>query len=222
MERALFTYEDTTVMSTDVMVLDPPHFLNDRVIGFYFDYLTKEIVKNDKIFFINPSTVFLLSFLEDPEEVKEALGALDLASRELIFIPINNNSDVSKAGGSHWSTLIYHRKSNCLYYMDSAGSYNLLAARRTAEKLTAVLIVKSKPGFNIINTPQQMNGYDCGGFVLSICEEIGVWAKDLLESGEIAAKSIEQIVAATVNPKQVQNKRQEIKQLILEMAKAHK
>jgi hypothetical protein len=38
----------------------------------------------------------------DPEEVKEALGALDLASRELIFIPINNNSDVSKAGGSHW------------------------------------------------------------------------------------------------------------------------
>lgn len=39
MERALFTYEDTTVMSTDVMLLDPPHFLNDRVIGFYFEYV---------------------------------------------------------------------------------------------------------------------------------------------------------------------------------------
>ncbi len=39
METPLFTYDDTTVMSTDVELLDPPHFLNDRVISFYFEYV---------------------------------------------------------------------------------------------------------------------------------------------------------------------------------------
>ena len=107
--------------------------------------------------------------------------------------------------------------------MDSAGSYNLQAAKRTAQKLTAVLIVKSKPSFNILTTPQQPNGYDCGGFVLSICEEIGIWAKDIVMNQDpITGKDIEQIITIKVNPNQVQNKHQAIKQLILEMAKTRK
>jgi Ulp1 family protease len=104
--------------------------------------------------------------------------------------------------------------------LDSAGSYNLQAAKRTAEKLTAVLIVKSKPTFTIIKTPQQPNGYDCGGYVLSICESVGVWAKE--DSDQIQAKTIEQLVNEKVQHKQVENKRQDIKRLIIEMAKSHK
>ncbi len=108
--------------------------------------------------------------------------------------------------------------------MDSAGSYNLQAAKRTAQKLTAVLVVKSQPSFSILSTPQQPNGYDCGGFVLAISEEIGVWAKDLVAKQDpiITGKDIEHIVAAKVSPNQVQNKRQDIKRLILDMAKTHK
>lgn len=39
---------------------------------------------------------------DDSASLAEMLAPLNLQSRELVCMPINNNNEISKAGGSHW------------------------------------------------------------------------------------------------------------------------
>jgi hypothetical protein len=38
-EEAIVTYVDTTIFQSDLDVLDPGCWLNDKIIGFYFEYV---------------------------------------------------------------------------------------------------------------------------------------------------------------------------------------
>jgi hypothetical protein len=40
--------------------------------------------------------------LDDASVLADMLEPLKLKTREIVCMPINNNSDVGKAGGSHW------------------------------------------------------------------------------------------------------------------------
>jgi sentrin-specific protease 8 len=163
---------------------------------FVFSFLTTEKIKSNKVLFMNPSTMILLAFIEDPHELAEALSDLQLSKRDLVFIPINNNSDVTQAGGSHWSLLIFERHHNTFYYLDSAHEMNRLPASHTAAKLVPLLhpeLVNPKKNhsskglfhfgsphvgddkqtrFHIVNSPQQDNGYDCGVYTIASAELI--------------------------------------------------
>lgn len=151
-DPAILTYENTTLFLSDLKLIDPPHFLNDRLLGFYFEYffvkknlnmvsicffncsdsfLEKEVINDSNILFLNPSTAFLLAFLESTynpnsnsqfmflereriillhsilgeDEIKETLASLQMHSRLAIIIPVNDNENVTRAGGSHWFSL---------------------------------------------------------------------------------------------------------------------
>lgn len=155
-------------------------------------FLMTEKIKSNKILFVNPSTMILLAFIEDPGELAEALSALELSKKDLIFIPINNNSDATQSGGSHWSLLVFDRHHNTFYYFDSAHEMNRVPAAHTAAKLIPLIHPElvsgkkqhhgwfnlgghhsdEKPKFHIANAPQQENGYDCGVFTVAIAELI--------------------------------------------------
>jgi hypothetical protein len=76
--------------------------------------LTFEQFKDAKEFaFVHPSTMFMVSFLEsikkhiayeyaDFDDLKQSLKALDLESKNMIFMPINDNQSIDNGGGSHW------------------------------------------------------------------------------------------------------------------------
>lgn len=84
-------------------------------------HLTFEVFKDKKeeIAFVHPSTMFMVNFLEsklpllhlhfqlskahkDEAELREAVKQLKLESKQLVFMPINDNSSIERAGGSHW------------------------------------------------------------------------------------------------------------------------
>lgn len=58
---------------------------------------------------------------------------------ELIFVPVNNNTDATQAGGTHWSLLVYDAAECAFFAFDSASGMNLHVAQRTAAALAPLL-----------------------------------------------------------------------------------
>jgi sentrin-specific protease 8 len=99
---------------------------------------------------------------------------MDLHSAALVFIPVNDCTNIDSGGGSHWSLIVFSRIYSKFMYFDSAGRYNLLAAQNTVQKISKVLMPKTVDGdevdMEVISTPQQKNGSDCGVFTCAIAE----------------------------------------------------
>ena len=64
------------------------------------------IEKNYSIFSFSPEVSQFLK-LVDNQEVSCFVEPLDLISKEVIILAVNNASDPSQPGGSHWSLLVY-------------------------------------------------------------------------------------------------------------------
>jgi sentrin-specific protease 8 len=119
--------------------------------------------------------MFLVRMAESSQMLQEVLAPLSLASRDYIFMPINNNQDWTQVGGTHWSLLVFDRPAGVFRYYDSYGRMNERFARETARRLLPVLYPSQKqqqPVFLVERTPQQQNSADCGVFVLAITEAL--------------------------------------------------
>eukprot|EP01129_Flabellula_baltica_P017082 TRINITY_DN9360_c0_g1_i1.p1 TRINITY_DN9360_c0_g1~~TRINITY_DN9360_c0_g1_i1.p1 ORF type:complete len:217 (+),score=42.34 TRINITY_DN9360_c0_g1_i1:38-688(+) len=163
----ILTYKDTTLYQKDLDILySNKTWLNDRLIGFYYDYL--DTIKSENVIFVNPSTMMLLAYFNDVEELCMFLSPLGLDAYEVVVIPVND-SEGSTAGGSHWSLLVYRKSVDQFYAFDSYYTEVNSNAMRAARKLKVILRSRSE-GIKVIDTPKQRNGSSCGLFVLAISE----------------------------------------------------
>jgi sentrin-specific protease 8 len=106
---------------------------------------------------------FLLMKEPDMRQVCAALPDFQRVTH--IFLPINDNRNVSVAeGGSHWSLLLVSVLDNVAFHYDSLGGANYQEANYCTKKLVQVL---NRPlrFINLEDCPQQENGSDCGVFV---------------------------------------------------------
>lgn len=125
-------------------------------------YLTQVKLKEhaEKLLFIDPSAMFMINFSQDADEIREAMAPLEMEKRELIFMPINDNDNIERAGGTHWymlamrlrhftwclmipihrSLLVYSRKEDKFRYYDSFSTQLIVprAAKRTAKMVLTV------------------------------------------------------------------------------------
>ena len=88
------------------------------------------------------------------------------------FIPVSDNVDPTKAGGSHWSLLLVGVSEKTLWYLDSLPSTapdKAADCRYYAKAMTQVF------GFNFelscVPVPKQANGSDCG---IHVCMETDI------------------------------------------------
>ncbi|CAN6445406.1 unnamed protein product [Victoria cruziana] len=171
LDDKILSYNDVVLRRSDLDILKGPCFINDRIVEFYFSYLSSTSFSSD-VLLVLPSISFWISSCLVPEDVKDVIAPLRLQDRKLIIFPVNNNEDVTVAeGGTHWSLLSYCRTCNLFEHYDSFGSSN----RRHAMKLyKGIRHLVGAPAivtnFRDCNTPQQMNGYDCGLYMLAIAE----------------------------------------------------
>lgn len=106
----------------------------------------------------------------DDADVAGVAADLQLSSKELILIPLNNSRDdgsfsTPSASGTHWSTLAYEKTSNTFYSFDSlTQGFTLETAKRFAKKLGMHLESRNgaAPTITVAETPAQRNMYDCG------------------------------------------------------------
>lgn len=79
-----------------------------------------------------------------------------------------------KAGGTHWTLLVWHAKTGAFYYYDSLNDHEATAARKTAHAMSASLGARIPINFTCVKVTQQNNNYDCGMHVLAIAHQIGL------------------------------------------------
>uniref|UniRef100_A0AAQ4QQM6 SUMO peptidase family member, NEDD8 specific n=1 Tax=Gasterosteus aculeatus aculeatus TaxID=481459 RepID=A0AAQ4QQM6_GASAC len=173
MDPVVLSYQDSLLRRSDLSLLEGPYWLNDQVIGFAFEYFASERfrVLGEAATFVSPEVAQFIKCASCSNELALFLEPLDLASRQWVFLAVNDNSDQS-AGGSHWSLLVYHRSSNHFAHYDSQSGGNSLHARRVAVNLEPFLGAGRKAPFVEEPCPSQKNSYDCGMYVICIAEAL--------------------------------------------------
>ncbi|XAR60484.1 Ulp1 peptidase [Bertholletia excelsa] len=178
-DEKILNYKDVVLRRSDLDILSGPYFLNDRIIEFYFSYLSSCYPSED-ILLVPPSIAFWIANCPDTESLKDFLEPLNLSYKNLAIFPVNNNTDVTDAeGGSHWSLLAFERRTNTFVHHDSFGGLNSGHAKRLYRALLGHMGIFNTAStckyVECPSTPQQVNGYDCGLYVAAIAKAVCGW-----------------------------------------------
>lgn len=164
--RIVLNFHNSLLRESDVNLLMGPHWLNDQIISFYLEYLEKNVFQNTRgLLFISPEVVQCLKFV-GRDEMSIFLEPLNATGKSFIFMPLNDNNEV-RAGGNHWSLLVFSRPELTFFYYDSLSqsSISLRSLRPFLLELSAAI---DCPNFDINqgDCVKQNNSYDCGIHVL--------------------------------------------------------
>ncbi|CAI5980563.1 unnamed protein product [Closterium sp. NIES-64] len=263
MDAKVLSFGDVLLRECDVATLESSQWLNDKIIEFYFEYLSRTLLaasdpsasaagagaaagtasssaggesssngaggaagaaaggegNNSAVLLVGPSVSFWLNICPSDDDVTETMAPLGVENKELIALAVNDNNDPTLAeAGSHWSLLLFIRSRRLFLHFDSAGSHNLEAAKGLAEKLQALLgVTVTDDTFQSASTPQQLNGYDCGVYVLAIAKALCETASAAPE-GKASAEELEGS-AKGVDAAAVTKLRGDVKQLIQHLGK---
>lgn len=171
-DKMILQYHDASVYRADLNNLQEDEWLSDNNLCFAYEYLEHTTLRQfnksrpEMIQLFKPSIAYLLLHAPDIESVRSALPPAQKA--RFLFLPLNDNPDVeSSEGGTHWSLMVvsvYDRRA--LYYDSLYLGFITTAAKQMASQLSTLL------GFPLtvdaVNTPQQMNGSDCGIIVAEL------------------------------------------------------
>ena len=201
----MLAYKQSTVYVSDYRTLNDRTWLNDTIIGFAYDILANKIYHDspkNSLLFVHPTTVNVIKFENDEEDLVPLIVDAGLQTFDYIFLPINNSQSIMSGSGSHWALMLYQRHNNTFYYLDSAGTYNLLYAKKIANKIYPYIHPKQKKdkgdekveedatndkdidymkvlnNFVKLQVPQQENSYDCGMFVVEYSRFVGKYYMD--------------------------------------------
>ncbi|EXC33239.1 NEDD8-specific protease 1 [Morus notabilis] len=181
-DEKVLSYNDVVLRRSDLDILSGPYFLNDRIIEFYFSYLSSCYPSED-VLLVPPSISFWIMSCPVIESLKDFVEPLHLPDRKLVLFPTNDNDDVSQAeGGSHWSLLAYERNSNMFVHHDSHRGMNKRHAKQLYNAVKGFMSdtdsVSAAKFLECADSPQQTNGCDCGLYVTAISRVICLWHGD--------------------------------------------
>ncbi|XP_003702376.2 sentrin-specific protease 8 [Megachile rotundata] len=184
-DKVVLSYYDCLLRASDVALLQGTHWLNDVIIGFYFEYLDQKFNKNGKkeFYFISPELTQLLK-MSDPSQYEIFLDPTNVSECKCIIFPLNNCDRKDAAGGSHWSLLVFSKHDKKCYHYDSSRGYNSSVASQFATNVMNSVLDKDVPNKKFVEAdcPQQDNGYDCGIYVLCVTDVI---IKHVLQTGKV-------------------------------------
>lgn len=164
-EKSYLSYYDVLLTVEDVKALKND-WLTDNNIAFWEEYLERETLPRypqARIILLRPSMTFLLMKEPDMRHVRSALPDFNKVTH--VFLPINDNRNVSMAeGGSHWSLLLVSVIDGIAFHYDSLGGANYSEANVATRKLSEI-VGRQLRFINLEDSPQQENGSDCGVFV---------------------------------------------------------
>lgn len=173
MDEKVLDYQDILLRREDVELLDGPFWLNDQLIGFYFQYLPGDKYPNVRgdVTLISGTVSFLLSHASENDACL-TIEKLGISGNKAALFAVNNNPHVhSPNGGSHWSLLLYLVSKQQFYHFDSLGNTN----HESAKRLTNVVekgVRQEGMEFVEAKVPQQEDGWMCGYYTLQIADTV--------------------------------------------------
>ncbi|XP_034654758.1 sentrin-specific protease 8 isoform X1 [Drosophila subobscura] len=164
------SFHDSCLRMSDVQLLRGPHWLNDQIISFYYEYLTHvKYKKNNDITFIAPEVTQCMKYMDD-QELEQLMDQNNGTKKPFIFFAMNDNRSF-EAGGTHWSLLVFSRPEKTFYHFDSYGNNNTSNSVELMNKVKETMDVRSAK-FRPMRCLQQANGYDCGIHVICMTDHI--------------------------------------------------
>ena len=103
------------------------------------------------------------------------LEPLNIWQRKYILLAVNDNKvvdNVEKAGGQHWSLLVYTIRDNTWYHYDSINNSNMGEARFLVGRLHEYIRPGTTPNITKALCTQQNNNYDCGAYTMVYAQKI--------------------------------------------------
>ncbi|XP_013386562.1 sentrin-specific protease 8-like [Lingula anatina] len=209
----VLSFHDSLLRTSDVDTLVPGNWLNDNIIAFAFEYFEKVQFKlhEKDVSFISPDVTQFIK-LNCGDELGIFLEPLCLTSKKYIFLVVNDESSAARAGGSHWSLLMFSRPENTFYHHDSCNKSNTKSAKVVAMSIEIFLRATRKVQFKNEESPQQENTCDCGMYAICNTELL---CKKHLDEDEVD-------LINTITPEYVTKKRQEMVNLIHKLASTSK
>ncbi|XP_030764409.1 sentrin-specific protease 8 [Sitophilus oryzae] len=173
----VLSYNESLLRKSDVDLLKGPHWLNDTIISFYFEYLESDFFKNNNSYlFISPEVTQCIK-ISPQQELKVFLDPLIKEKNpNFIFFALNDNELTEYSGGSHWSLLVYSRPEKVTCHYDSSRGSNENQALDLAQKILKYFGLHIEGRYEEIPCLQQNNGYDCGIHVLCNTEQLASYA----------------------------------------------
>lgn len=169
-DEIVLSFHEALLRESDVALLQGPYWLNDHIISFYLEYLDNVAFKNNQqMLFISPEVTQCLKIVSK-DEINIFLEPLNATKKSFIFFPLNDNQQ-DRAGGSHWSLLVFSRPERAFYHFDSLASINEYQCQNFVSKIKDFLDI-SNVTFRTAHCLNQSNGYDCGIHVLCNIENI--------------------------------------------------
>ena len=205
MDSVILSYGDTLLRQSDLNIIQTDQWLNDQIIGFFFEFCQTDKFSGSGCIFPGPEVAQCIKLIA-ADQLSVILEPLDLSSHTAVFLPVNNNRDPCSPGGSHWSLLILDNRDNVFYHFDSSRGGNSSQAKALAGKLSKYRGID----LNIkeVEVTQQKNGFDCGIHLLINAERVASNIKNYASLGDI--KTLQDPVT---------NKRSELIDLIHELKK---
>jgi sentrin-specific protease 8 len=116
----ILRYHYCRLRQADVNLLHGSHWLNNAIIGFYFEYLKhKYEASATKLKFTYPQTTELLNLFSAKDNYI-ILNSMDVNDKDFIFFPMNDCSSRDLARGSHWSLIVFSKIEKTCFYFDSS------------------------------------------------------------------------------------------------------
>lgn len=166
-EPVILSYHDSVLHESDGELLAGPHWLNDKLIQFYLDYLEHEAFPAADAALVGPDVTQFARLCAEPD-LAAFLAPLRLTARRAVLLVINDCERPDAPGGSHWS-LLAAADGRFIHYDSMAGG-NESAARQMARRLAPLLGCSAK--VKEADCCRQQNGHDCGVFALLHAEEV--------------------------------------------------
>ncbi|XP_028398362.1 sentrin-specific protease 8-like [Dendronephthya gigantea] len=212
-DQIVLNFQDSLLRESDVKLLEDGHWLNDKIIGFMFEYFEYIVFNSlEDVLFVNPDVAQYTKLCQGAE-LAIFLEPLGMHRKKTIFIPVNSNSNPEGVGGTHWSLLVYDADEIKFKHYDSCLSSNHPHAVQLSNAIQPFLRVQQRVKFVEEMTPQQINSYDCGVYVISITQVLCKQRQDKFSLG--------QVLSTHVNADSVRKKRNEIKNIIKDLSKTN-
>ena len=166
-EKVLLSYHDSVLHESDGELLAGPHWLNDKLIQFYLDYLEHEAFPAADVALVGPDVTQFARLCAE-SDLAAFVAPLRLTARRGVLLIINDCERPDAPGGSHWSLLA--AVNGKFVHYDSMSGGNETAARQMARRLAPLLGCSAK--MTEATCSRQQNGHDCGVFALLHAHEV--------------------------------------------------
>ena len=134
-------------------------------------------IKNESTLYVVPSLSHFIKCAPQ-NDVETQLNKNNATLKSHMVFTVNDcKGDLGSGEGSHWSLLIYERKRNTWYHVDSGGNANAPHAERIMDKVNKYLVkqgilVNANTDYVVCRCTQQRNGYDCGPLAILFAKKI--------------------------------------------------